>query len=202
MPKATPVLTIIAGCNGCGKSTFSKSLSPLGTKSFDFDLEYSKIYPTIIDNELKDRMVYNSTWKLFENSIENSIKSQVDFTYETNFNNQVLHWPKHFKLNGFKVRLNFLYLDSIAEAKRRVQIRVENGGHFVSESEIETRYHDGFKNLNLHWDFFDEVLLFNSSQYNRSPKHIISFKKDEPIKPIKVPKFLKTKIPSLVTRIQ
>jgi predicted ABC-type ATPase len=65
-------------------------------------------------------------------------------------------------------------LNSINEAKIRVQIRVENGGHFVPENEIEERYFLGFENLNKFWSFFDEVYLFDTSTYREEPKFLFS----------------------------
>lgn len=72
------------------------------------------------------------------------------------------------------MQLIFLCLDSIHEAKKRVAIRVENGGHFVPESEIEKRYYDGYYNLNKFFDYFDYVDLYDSSKYLKEPSHILS----------------------------
>jgi predicted ABC-type ATPase len=52
--------------------------------------------------------------------------------------------PQFLKKNNFELRLIYLCLNSIEEAQKRVDIRVENGGHFVSKEEIEKRYFDGF----------------------------------------------------------
>jgi len=41
--------------------------------------------------------------------------------------------PGILSKNGYKLHLIYLCLDSIEEAKRRVAIRVQNGGHFVPE---------------------------------------------------------------------
>jgi predicted ABC-type ATPase len=83
-----------------------------------------------------------------------------------------LHWLELFKKNGYDLHLIFLCLDSIDEAKKRVAIRVENGGHFVPETEIEKRYQDGYTNLNSFFDHFDYIDLFDSSKYL---KHITYF---------------------------
>lgn len=55
-----------------------------------------------------------------------------------------------------------------------MQIRVENGGHFVPDNEIIERYNLGYKNLNEFWTYFDEVYLFDTSAYNEEPKFVLS----------------------------
>lgn len=169
-----PLLTVIAGCNGAGKSSFANALSPKGTVSFDYDKEFLRIYNSQSDSELRERIAHNLAREIMENGILEAISTKVNYTYETNFNSTPLYWPEKFKKAGFKLILFFFCLDSIAEAKKRVQIRVENGGHFVPEWEIERRYHLGYQNLNDHWTYFDEVHLFNTSGYGEEPKHFLS----------------------------
>ena len=89
-------------------------------------------------------MAHNLAFAELEKQIESALSSEMDFCYETNFNDDPLHWPSHFRKRDYKLHLIYLTLDSIEEAKRRVAIRVENGGHFVPESEIIKRYFDGF----------------------------------------------------------
>lgn len=142
-----PHLTVIAGCNGSGKSSFSKAVTTLNTPSFDYDKVFLKKYKSLIDSDLRVRMAHNLTWTEFENAINEAISLGIDFTYETNFNADPLHWPSFFKEHNYHLRLIFFCLNSIDEAKRRVQIRVENGGHYVPDEEIVSRYYSGFENL-------------------------------------------------------
>jgi len=184
---AKPILTIIAGCNGSGKSSFSEALTPSGTLSFDYDKAFLKFYNSQDDSELRERISHNRTRQLLEAKIELSTKHSSPFTYETNFNSSPLHWPRKFKTAEFELVLVYFCLSSIDEAKRRVQIRVENGGHFVPHSEIEERFHLGYKHLNQYWTFFDQVHLFDTSAYKETQKHLpsivdqnIEVKKDMP----------------------
>lgn len=103
----------------------------------------------------------------------------MDFCYETNFNSTPLSWPKKFKDNGYEIHLIYLVLDSIEEAKKRVTIRVQNGGHFVPENEIYKRYFQGFENLDDHFAFFDFVDVFDCSTYEKEPKFCFSISKDK-----------------------
>ena len=71
-----------------------------------------------------------------------------------------------------------------------MQIRVENGGHFVPENDIKSRFHLGYKNLNQHFKYFDNLHLLNVSEYDSPPKHIVSLEKGKIIALTKFPKFL------------
>ncbi|MCQ2960219.1 MAG: hypothetical protein MJ198_08540 [Bacteroidales bacterium] len=46
-----PELTIIAGCNGAGKSTFAQSFLPGNETSFDYDRIFIEIYNSLPDSE-------------------------------------------------------------------------------------------------------------------------------------------------------
>lgn len=134
-----PTLLVVAGCNGSGKSSFSKALTLDNNSAYDYDLVFLDKYNSLIDNELKERMAHNLSMEDLKNSIETSIKEKSNFCYETNFNSTPLHWPKIFKQKNYRTELAFFCLDSTDKAKKRVQIRVENGGHFVPDLEIEKR---------------------------------------------------------------
>lgn len=169
-----PFLTVIAGCNGSGKSSFSRAFETDSTKSFDYDKVFLEKYNSLLDSEFRDTMAHNMARQYLESQIKYSIDNKLGFLYETNFNSTPLYWPEKFRTEGYKLRLVYFCLNSINEAIRRVQIRVENGGHFVPEYEIKERYYLGFKHLNNHWDFFDEVYLFDTSKYNHEPTFLLS----------------------------
>lgn len=90
----------------------------------------------------------------------------------------------------------FLCLNSIEEAKKRVAIRVQNGGHFVPENEIKKRYFEGFANLNSYYNFFDSIDLFDTSFYGEAPKFVLSYEKDSPPFIGSIPNYLKELIPT------
>ena len=196
-----PVLLIIAGCNGSGKSTFSKPLAPENFTPFDYDFQFLRCYNSLIDSEFKETMAHRMAFNELENQIETAIETKSGFCYETNFNSTPLHWPELFKSNGYDLHLIFLCLDSIQEAKKRVAIRVENGGHYVPEYEIEKRYYDGYANLNSFFDYFDYVDLFDSSQYLKHPSHLLSIESGKISSITKTPDYLKTLIPDIIKKI-
>ena len=71
-----PSLLVIAGCNGSGKSSFSKALTTDNNSAYDYDLVFLDKYNSLIDNELKERMAHNLSMDDLTSNIENSIKEK------------------------------------------------------------------------------------------------------------------------------
>lgn len=95
MPK--PVLLVIAGCNGSGKSTFSKPLSPDNFTPFDYDFQFLRFYNSLMDSDIREDMAHRMAFNELENQIKKAIDNKSSFCYETNFNSTPLHWPELFK---------------------------------------------------------------------------------------------------------
>lgn len=192
-----PRLFVIGGCNGSGKSSFANAITPDGVESFDYDKEYLRIYNSMRDSGIRTEIAHNKTRTLLEESVADVIENDLDFCYETNFNSTPMYWPKKFREAGFELNLFFFCLDSLDKAKERVRIRVENGGHFVPEKEIEERYKLGYENLNKLFSKFDFVHLLNSSFYKEEPHHILSIQNGQLIYLSEFPEFLKAITPSI-----
>lgn len=193
-----PILTVIAGCNGSGKSSFANALTWNSSPSFDYDKVYLEKYHSLLDSDIREIMAHNLARNVLEELTKQSIASNSNFCYETNFNSTPLYWPQLFKTHGYKLRLIFFCLNSIQEAKRRVQIRVENGGHFVPENEIVERYKLGFNSLNEYWAFFDEVYLFDTSAYKEKPRFLASIVEERLDEFTEFPNYLENLIPNII----
>lgn len=87
---------------------------------------------------------------------------------------------------------------SIQEAKKRVAIRVENGGHFVPDNEIQKRYFEGYNNLNSFFNYFDYVDLYDTSKYLENPSHILSIESGKVLDVTKIPDYLGFLIPNII----
>ncbi|NOQ75934.1 MAG: hypothetical protein GQ574_28265 [Crocinitomix sp.] len=88
------------------------------------------------------------------------------------------------------------------KAKKRVRIRVENGGHFVPDIQIEERFRLGYKHLNEYFSRFDFVHLMNSSFYQEVPHHILSIHKEGVIHLSEFPDFLNHFVPNIAELIE
>jgi predicted ABC-type ATPase len=143
-------------------------------------------------------MAHNIAFEALKENVQSAIKNNQNFCYETNFNTTPLYWPQIFQQHNFELSLIYLCLNSIEEAQRRVDIRVENGGHFVSKAEIVKRYFDGFGNLNSHFSFFTKVDLFETSNYGKAPSHILSFENNSITQTTDIPSYLYKLIPEIL----
>ena len=193
-----PILLVVAGCNGSGKSTFSKLIAREEFEPFDYDYWFLDHYRKLPESELRERMAHNLAFEELNKQVEKAIKLGQNFCYETNFNSDPLYWPSIFKENQYEVRMLFFCLDSVSEAKRRVAIRVQNGGHFVPDTEIENRYFQGFENFNDCFTYFDLIDVFDSSAYGREPQYLFSVEKSVPIINNEIPEFLVKLIPGIL----
>ena len=91
-----PELTIIAGCNGAGKSTFAKSFLPANETSFDYDRTFIEFYNSLPDSELRDSFAQQKVNELFQSEIEFALYHSLNFCYETNFDEYPLYWAEQF----------------------------------------------------------------------------------------------------------
>lgn len=196
---SNPILLVIAGCNGAGKSSFSRLLSADEFDPFDYDIQYLKHYRSLLDSELRETIAHNKAFFDLESGIQEAIQLRKNFCYETNFNSTPLFWPQHFKNNGYEIQLIFLCLDSVDEARKRVAIRVANGGHFVPDQEIKNRFFDGYKNLDAHFKFFDKVDLFDVSGFEKFPQYVLSYENNKITAKNTIPDFLLSHISNILS---
>jgi len=174
----SPTLTIVAGCNGSGKSSFSR-MNVKGVQPFDYDKRYLEIYSSLYDSEFRDQFAKQKATQEFESSIEGAFSHGKDFCYETNFDTHPIEYAVEAKRLGYELRLIFYCLDSIEIAQKRVAIRTDNNGHFVRNDVIEYKWHEGYKNLNLHFQIFDFIQLLDNSKHNSIPTNVFSLTKND-----------------------
>jgi len=193
-----PELIIIAGCNGAGKSTFASSFLPEGLSSFDYDRLYIENYNSLPDSELRDLFAKNKTAKDFELSVEKSLSTKSDFCYETNFDTHPIYWAWKFKKCGYQINLIFFCLENQEIAKHRIQVRTEFKGHFVDDKTIDLKWQAGYKNVNLHYRFFDNLLFVDNSKQNDVYTNLLQIEKGELVLMTKsLPDYFKHRLPNI-----
>jgi predicted ABC-type ATPase len=198
-----PDLIIIAGCNGAGKSTFSSSFLPEGLTSFDYDRLFSENYNSLPDSELREVFARNQTTKNFESSIEKALLNKADFCYETNFDSHPLYWAKKFRENGYLINLIFFCLDNQKIAQHRIQVRTEFKGHFVDDKTIDLKWKAGYKNANLYFGFFDNILFVDNSKQNEIYTNLLQIEKGEIVLMTeKIPDYFNHRLPDIFKLIK
>jgi predicted ABC-type ATPase len=172
-------------------------LAPTDIIPFDYDQHFLKFYRSLIPTDFQDKMAHNMAYQELEKQVQSAISKNTSFCYETNFDSSPLYWPTLFKDKGFEINMIYFCLDSIQEAKGRVAIRVENGGHFVPEKEISRRFIEGYSNLDIHFNFFDNLHIFDCSRFNQEPSYCFSIQNGTLVKKDTIPLYLKKLIPNL-----
>jgi predicted ABC-type ATPase len=133
-----PVLTILAGSNGCGKSTLTSSahekfqLSPV----LDPDAIAKSIRETL-DSDNSDI----EAGKQVLRRAEELIAERQSFTVETTLSGSTyLRMASRAKNVGFNIMVVFVGTASVEINIERVKARVKKGGHDVPEEDQRRRY--------------------------------------------------------------
>ena len=196
-------LIIIAGCNGAGKSTFSSSFLPEGLTSFDYDRLFLENYNSLPDSELREYFARNQTTKDFELAIDKAFLNKANFCYETNFDSHPIYWAQKFRENGYQINLIFFCLDNQEIARHRIQVRTEFKGHFVDDKTIDLKWKAGYKNVNLHFQFFENILFVDNSKQNEIYTNLLQIEKGEIVLMTeKIPCYFKHRLPDIFKLIK
>lgn len=192
-----PELTIIAGCNGAGKSTFAKSFLPANETSFDYDRTFLELYNSLSDSELRENFAQQKVNELFQTEIEFALSHNLNFCYETNFDEYPLYWAEQFKAKGYTVRLIFFCLESIEIAQKRILMRKEFKGHFIDNKTVMEKWNKGYKNLDSHFAFFDKLVVVDNSKDKEPFSIIVSIENQRKTIFIPPPSYFQERLPKL-----
>jgi len=166
------VLTVLAGPNGAGKSYFSGFFLETGwikTQPVNIDALESYVDPSRIPNDPMryGRCIEEQVNKIFNELCCEAIQNKRDFSFESNLRLDQLGCVKFFDSAKYEINLIYIFLDNIEISKRRVQIRISEGGHIVGDDSILENFSQGLKNLD------DSV-----SEYNWNHVYIVDNTKE------------------------
>ena len=201
-----PHLIIIAGCNGAGKSTFSpylvKEITP-----FDYDKKFAIIYNQLRDSEFREQIAIHLVTEELNQLISNSLLEKKTICFETNLHVFPFTWINEAKQLGYKISMYFFCLKNIELAKKRVEIRTKNNGHFVNDETIAYKWKEGYKNLNNYFSLFDKILIIDNSTLYK-PKILFELEKvnDLNFKYFRyqptIPKYIQNRLPAIFDILQ
>ena len=134
-----PLLLIIAGCNGAGRTTFARPYTAARELPFlnadDLTLDYRE------RAGLSEDAALVRAGRTFLAAIDEQIGRGVDFAFETTLSGGYINGVVgRAKAAGYRVELVYLFVDSAQVAVARVAQRVRKGGHDVPEEAIRRRY--------------------------------------------------------------
>lgn len=158
----TKHLYIIAGCNGAGKTTASKTILPksLLVKEFVNADEIAKGL-----SPFNPEGVAIEAGRLMLKRIDELLEANETFSIETTLaTKSYVKLVSRAQSKGYIVHLLFFWLDSVELAKKRVAYRVAAGGHNIPSDVIQRRYIAGVRNLfGLFMKLVDIWVLFDNS---------------------------------------
>lgn len=167
-----PLLIVLAGINGAGKSTFHDlNLKHLNLPLVNADLIAQQDWP-----EDADEHAYEAAARAQEIRAA-LLRERNSFVVETVFSHRSkVELLKQARSAGYRVLLIYVHLMSTDLAKMRVSERVERGGHAVPAEKIVERYPRLLRHLAQSINIADDVLLFDNSFLDEPFRHVATFR--------------------------
>jgi predicted ABC-type ATPase len=162
---STPVLHLLAGSNGSGKSTFAEILIARTHLSFvNADLIAGELWPGDRDEQAR-RAAEVSV--LAAEVRERLLDERSSFITETVFSHESkVELVRQAQQRGYTVHLHVMLVPEDL-AVERVADRVETGGHLVSEEKIRGRYGRLWRLVAQARDLVDRADFYDNSSLDR-----------------------------------
>ena len=171
--KKKPVMCIVAGPNGSGKTTTTEKLL-----INEWGAESLYINP---DNIAKDTF---GDWNSQESVLKAAqmatkqryecLEKGIDFVFETVFSSEEkLDFIRKAKEAGFFIRIFYVCTESPLINVSRIALRYMNGGHEVPISKTISRYYGSLENISKAISIADRVYLYDNSVEKAEPRLIL-----------------------------
>ena len=151
---------LIAGVNGAGKSTLF-SLIPSLSKINKINLD-----ETVRNiGDWRDVKAVIEAGKIIVDRINDYFDSGESFCQETTLcGKSILRNVNRAKQLGYSIEMHYVGLESVELAKERVKNRVIHGGHGIADEDIERRYVETFKNLQIVLPQCDLAAIYDNTE--------------------------------------
>ena len=140
-----PTVYVVAGPNGAGKTTFAGEFLPNFADCREFlnaDLIAAGLSPFAPETQNV------RAGRLLLTRMRELTALRQDFGFETTLaGRSYARRFRNLKALGYRVVLFFLWLPDVELAVSRVAMRVQRGGHYVSETDIRRRFISGVRNF-------------------------------------------------------
>lgn len=159
-----PLLYVIRGANGSGKTTSALSILPaLGVTEY---VNANAIAAGL--SPLNPEAMAVQAGRLMLERLRTLADSELDFAFETTLAARTfVPFLQQCKNRGYTICLLYFWLRSPDLAVERVARRVASGGHSIPEEVIRRRYERGRRNLfELYLHLCDEWFILNNSELN------------------------------------
>jgi len=167
-----PVLCIVAGPNGSGKTTTTEQLLKNEWGADSFYINPDNMAKEIFGDWNSSDAVLKAAQRATEQRYE-CLEKGVDFVFETVFSSgEKMDFLLKAKDAGFFIRIFYVCTESPLININRIAQRYLNGGHEVPISKTISRYFGSLKNLTEAIRIADRVYLYDNSVENSAPRLI------------------------------
>lgn len=159
--KKQPLLILLVGSNGAGKTTFYQLyLKHLQLPFINADQLAAERWP---DGPVDAEQSYEAA-RMASALRHEHIEQRKSFVSETVFSHpSKLELLRKAKAAGFRTRVIYVHLNNADLAVTRVQQRVQRGGHPVPEKKIKARFLRLKRHLRIAGTIADAVYLYDNS---------------------------------------
>ena len=159
----TPILFVLAGVNGAGKSSVGGPIIRLaGMNYFNPDEAARKIRG---DLGCSGEIANAYAWHTGRQLLEKAIRERTNYAFETTLGGTTI--PRligQAAEAGFDIRVWYVGLASVEQHIARVRARVARGGHDIPEEKIRLRWDTSRRNLVILMPRLTELRIFDNSQ--------------------------------------
>jgi predicted ABC-type ATPase len=155
---------ILAGPNGSGKTTFYSQAISLKFIPEELPFENLDLIARNLGGYSEEN--YAHAAEIYRKNTAKHIEASADFMIESNLaDSRAYDWISAIKKRGYEIVLFYISTQSLETNFERVKRRVSEGGHFVPESIIESRYFQSHSYLKTKLREFIQVYLIDNSGY-------------------------------------
>ena len=150
---------IIAGANGTGKTTLAKEFLKKFKIEFlnadEIAISISRNKKSLLANRIK-------AGKRFIFKLDDAIKARKSVAIESTLAGKyLLKTIKNVKKSGYRISIIYVFVDNPEIALRRIQARVDAGGHDVPKDDVLRRFYRSRDNFwKLYKNVADEWTMF------------------------------------------
>ena len=171
--KKKPVMCIVAGPNGSGKTTTTEQLLKNEWGADSLYINPDNIAKDIYGDWNSTEAVLKAAQKATEQRYE-CLNNGTDFVFETVFSSaEKMEFVQKAKDAGFFIRIFYVCTESPLININRIAQRYLNGGHEVPISKTISRYYSSLENISKAIKIADRVYLYDNSIENAAPRLIL-----------------------------
>ena len=171
--KKKPVMCIVAGPNGSGKTTTTEQLLKNEWGADSLYINPDNIAKDIYGDWNSAEAVLKAAQEATEQRYE-CLKNGTDFVFETVFSSaEKMDFVQKAKDAGFFIRIFYVCTESPLININRIAQRYLNGGHEVPISKTISRYYSSLENISKAINIADRVYMYDNSIENAAPRLIL-----------------------------